>query len=91
MKKVSVYRAQDTGSVQVERVAIVIDAPIPVGPSVTIVDDLHKLFETEAELVFRALKSLPGGTFDALLVRMLEEKRSHHVVPWDTRGRESTS
>jgi hypothetical protein len=80
MKTIDVHRAQGTDQ-PVESVTLVIGDPIPDG----LKGDLRRLrrqFTEEAALVYSALKHLPGGTLDALLVRLLEEKRSHHVVAW---------
>jgi hypothetical protein len=84
-KQLEVYRAQDTAGREVESVMLIIGQPIPDGRSgETSLDDLRKTFVSDAETVFQALKSLPGGTLDALLVRMLDTKSSHHVVQWDS-------
>jgi|HubBroStandDraft_1064217.scaffolds.fasta_scaffold110988_3 hypothetical protein len=85
MKTIEVYRAQGTTDHDpTEPVTLVIKDPIPLpmGRMEVQLDELHQTFVTEANLVYAALKALPGGTLDALLVRMLEEKRSHHVVTW---------
>lgn len=81
MKTIEVHRAQDTDQ-PVEPVALVIRDPIPSPPGNTSLDELRRTFSEDASRVYSALKRLPGGTLDALLVRLLEEKRSHHVVAW---------
>lgn len=82
MKTIEVHRAQDTDQ-PVEPVTLVIGDPIP-DESRGDLRRLRRQFTEEAALVYSALKRLPGGTLDALLVRLLEEKRSHHVVQWDS-------
>lgn len=79
MKTITVHKAQTTGDQVIEDVVIRIESPFPNHGSI---DEVRSRFDDEAELLMRGLQSLPGGTFDALLVRMLEKKRSHFVVAW---------
>lgn len=84
MKTIHIYKAQGTGDQQIESVTVVIDQPLP-----NLVRDTHwletaaQLFLDEARMIVAALHSLPGGTLDRVLVELLREKVSQHIVPWE--------
>ena len=78
----NIYKAQATGDKAVDDVQISISAAFP---------DMYRfeyplkaaeaLFSKEAECLEEALHaSLPGGTYDHLLGKMLARKASHFVV-----------
>lgn len=82
MRKIHVFRADPTRSDKpVEPVTIVIaEAPPP--SDFWTADGQRDEFNRDAEALANALfGSLPGATFDALLVRMLERKASSLRVP----------
>lgn len=72
------YRAQDIGDQKVPDVTIHIADAIERDQSL---DGLHSQFRADAATLFEALRSLPGGTLDQLLVLLLQHKASHFVVP----------
>ena len=67
---------------------ILLSTPIPYNRIKADTEELRQVFMKEAEELFQALiASLPGGTLDALLVRLLDHKRSQFVVPsWVIKG-----
>lgn len=74
-----VYKAQSVGEETVPDTHIHIEIPIR---DVKTLEEGVLLHEDGAELLFKALKySLPGGTFDRLLAKMLTYKASHFVIP----------
>ena len=73
-----IYKAQATGRQAVENANIVIEEPFPPARSL---DVAAEMFAIEAEALEAALYgSLPGGTYDRLLGKMLERKASHFIV-----------
>lgn len=46
-------------------------------------DQIRLIFKADAEKVFDALRSLPGGTFDQLLILMLQHTASSFIVAHD--------
>lgn len=83
----AVHRAQDSGPEKVEPATLVIGDPIPdVSRSPNWMVESRDRFRHDAEEIYRVLKHLPGGTVDALLVLMLDEKRSHFVVNYGPRS-----
>lgn len=88
MKTVNIYKAQAIGDQRIESVTITIDATLPQS------DDRYRdwlkvatrLFDEEAAKIVDALHSLPGGTLDRVLVKLLTEKVSQHIVPWEKHG-----
>jgi hypothetical protein len=63
-----------------ERVYITINGCFPHSLSDEAVAQLRQGFKEDAEKLFQALMSLPGGTFCQLLVLMLQEKASRFIV-----------
>jgi hypothetical protein len=43
-------------------------------------DHVRAIFKNDAEIIFNALRSLPGGTFDQLLILMLQRTASSFIV-----------
>ena len=83
MKQVNIYKAQrlTKSSEEVESVQIVINLEVSDGPLESL-DEWKQVTQKEAEALEDALISaLPQGIYDALLIRMLERKRSLFVVP----------
>lgn len=52
---------------------------------------LAQQFKIDAWKIFNALRSLPGGTFDQLLILMLQASASSFVVPHNFREREQAA
>jgi hypothetical protein len=53
--------------------------------------EFDAIFQSDAEAIENALHmALPGGTYDRLLVLMLQRKASHFIVPWATPMKEET-
>lgn len=83
MKQVNIYKAQRliSSDDEVESVSIVINLEVSDGPLESL-DKWKQVTQKEAEALEDALISaLPQGIYDALLIRMLERKRSLFVVP----------
>ena len=83
MKQVNIYKAQRliSSGDEVESVSIVINLEVSDGPLESL-DEWKQVTQKEAEALEDALiSSLPQGIYDALLIRMLERKRSLFVVP----------
>ena len=80
MSKVNVCKAEGLGGEgEVESTMIDIIDQIPRFESLTVA---RMLYESDAQLLFDALKtSLPGGTLDALLRLLLENKASLLRIP----------
>lgn len=73
-----IYKAQATGGEAVDDVQISIQEPIP---RMCSLDAATGTFSKDAEALEAALyRSLPGGTYDRLLGKMLERKATHFVV-----------
>jgi hypothetical protein len=86
MKTVNVCKAQGIGNQEVESITIVIDKEHPRPPTGAGWEPqwreaLKKEAVTLAEALF---SSLSGGVLDALLVELLDRKRSMFIVPsWE--------
>jgi hypothetical protein len=79
MKTIEAYKAQAIGGGQIESVTLVLSVPIPEFKTVGFSNDT---FDADADAIFdQVLSKLPGGTFDRLLVKMLERKVSSFAVP----------
>jgi hypothetical protein len=75
------HRAQPTPGLMTPSLTIVIDEEIRRDHSSEGTDHRRNLFRQEARALALALRgSLPGGTVDALLVELLDSKRSEFVV-----------
>lgn len=85
-ENIDIFCAQPTGGQVIPTVNIRIAEPIPeipVDESSTIYLRKHRdMYTCQAKMLSRALcHSLPGGTLDALLVDLLDRKRSLFRVP----------
>lgn len=80
MKEISIFKAQGT---EVESVVITIDRTVPDPPKGRGWEPPWRdVLNGEAEKLADALcNSLPGGVIDALLVQLLDRKRSMFIVP----------
>lgn len=77
--RVVLLRAQQITAGYVPKVQIEINNTIY--PDELTLDELDELFENQAKLLFDALiESLPIGTTDRLLIKLLERKKSLLVV-----------
>jgi hypothetical protein len=84
IKRASVHRAQDL-SLEAQTPILAISAHQAFPHHESPVSSLA-MFDSEArEIVNALIATLPGGTLDAVLVRLLEHKRSQFVVPIPTR------
>jgi hypothetical protein len=80
-KHITVRGAQPhTKEQELERVYITINGCFPHSLGDEAVAQLRQGFKEDAEKLFQALMSLPGGTFCQLLVLMLQEKASQFIV-----------
>jgi hypothetical protein len=79
VKYLGLYKAQPTlKALPIESIEIHIDQEVPDAKTL---EDADNIYKNEAFLLCNALEStLPGGTFDHLLVEMLKRKASHFKV-----------
>ena len=76
----SIYKAQPVGDGEVEPCRINIYREVPKAESLEVA---ATLYDKEAESLEEALyNSLPGGTYDRLVSKMLLRKASHFVIPF---------
>lgn len=79
MTALQIYKAQGMGAASVESVAIHIETEMPDSVSLAACRQLHA---AQAELLVDALlRSLPGGTIDAVLYTLMQRRASLFVVP----------
>lgn len=80
MALIHVYKASPVGDNQViENLLINIEVPIPDST----IEKGDGLMENDATELTEALyNSLPGGTFDRILIKMLQHRTSHLHVPF---------
>lgn len=80
LKIVRVRRAQPiVDDEPIDKVTIKIDETMP---SQDTLEESYRNYEEDAEKIADALEaSLPGGTFSALLIELLERKKCYLVVP----------
>jgi hypothetical protein len=80
-RRVIVAKASPTGAnypTPKGEIDIVDDLPV-----IASTEDLDRIFEAHAALIEGLLnETLPGGTYDRLLGRMLARKASHYRVPF---------
>jgi len=80
-KHITVRAAQpNTKHEEIEPVYLTITGCFPYSVSDEDLAETREGFKEDAERLFQALLSLPGGTIDQLLVLMLQEKASHFIV-----------
>ena len=84
---VSVCKASGVGELETSNVILRVDKPIPeLTQYVSSKEDYNKhldFYEEQAEIIYKTMiVSLPGGTVDALLIRLLEHGRSILQVPY---------
>ena len=88
MKCISVFKAQAIGDQRIDYVTLNIHVEFP--ELTRQIDDwldrTTRLFDEDAQKVVEALHSLPGGTLDRVLVKLLAEKVSQHIIPWENRA-----
>jgi hypothetical protein len=83
MKFISIYKAQDIGNNKIEDARIMIECALPEIKGDNWLQVTENIYKSEAELLNKTLlNSLPGGTYDQLLIEMLKTKASHFKVPW---------
>ncbi len=87
MKTVYLFKAQPIGDQKIESMTLIIDAELPrLKYDADWREHATRLFDADAQTLVDALHSLPGGTLDRVLVKLLAEKVSQHIVPWEKRG-----
>lgn len=81
MRVLNIFKAQGVGRRTVDDLTIQVVRELP-QPSIGLADN-RPIFEKEAEAMAEALhQSLPGGTFDRLLIALLKRKASDLIVPY---------
>lgn len=81
---IHVRRAGSVGDYHPAPTRIVIEEEMPDLGRMTLAD-FDAIFQTDAEAIENALHmALPGGAYDRLLARMLQQKASHFRAPWVT-------
>lgn len=84
-KHITVRGAQpDTRNEEVESVYVTITGCFPYSLSDEDLTQTRQGFKEDAEKLFPALRSLPQGTFDQLLVLMLQDTASSLIVSLKT-------
>lgn len=80
LKIVRVHRAQPiVDDEPVDKVTIKVDKTMP---RQSTLEEAYRDYEADAKKIADALEdSLPGGTFSALLIELLERKKCYLVVP----------
>ncbi len=86
MRTVCIYKAQTSGDQPIESVMISVENPFPRIREADWLEGTTRLFDAQAAAIVDALHSLPGGTLDRVFVKLLAEKVSQHIVPWEKRG-----
>lgn len=81
--RIHVRKAQPTGSHSVPDIQIEISGHIPESRTEEGMNQIRQAFQADAEKIFNGLRSLPGGTFDQLLILMLQKQASSFIVPHD--------
>ncbi len=89
-RSIEIRRASPVGDAQIPRVTINIHGDVPelppFLPGQTVAESLapvDAIYQQDATAIAGALSaSLPGGTFDRLIVELLKMKVSHFRVPW---------
>ena len=82
---IAVRRAGKIGQDEAPITRIVIDEEMPYLRGGEGVEALGARFLADARAIEKGLiESLPGGTYDRLLMLMLQRKASHFIVPWAT-------
>lgn len=71
----------DTKDQKVETVYIEIAGHFPYSIKDEELDQVREGFKEDAKKLFDGLRSLPGGTFDQLLILMLQKQASSFIVP----------
>jgi len=81
MKTLKIHKAQRTlKNKEVESMSIVIDEEVP---NYRTLEDAGTRYRADAAYLSDALSnSLPGGTFDQLLIFMLQTKASHFKISY---------
>lgn len=79
-KYISIHAAEPIGDEIIEAVCITIDGHLS-SQTREDVERLQQQFKIDAWKIFNALRSLPGGTFDQLLILMLQKCATSFVVP----------
>ena len=80
-KHITVRAAQpDTRDQEIESVYVTITGYFPYSVSDDILEETRQGFKEDAERLFIALRHLPRGTFDELLVLMLQDTASSLIV-----------
>jgi len=79
-KYVAVRAAEPIGDQVIDPVIITISGHYPTRTKEDL-DRLQQQFKIDAWKIFNGLRSLPGGTFDQLLILMLQKAASSFVVP----------
>jgi hypothetical protein len=83
-KHITVRAAQpDTRHQEIEPVYLTITGHFPYSTNKADLYATKEGFKEDAERVFIALKALPGGTFDQLLILMLQAAASSFIVATD--------
>jgi len=86
IEPLGLYRASSIGDLAAPQVIIEIRQEIDVCKDVDEIERFRQIYARDANALAEALfLSLPGGTIDALLVAMLQQKASILRVPYETR------
>ncbi len=79
MKKIEIFKAQGVGGEEIESAEIVLEHPMP---SYDATEIAMNTFDLQAERIANLLfDTLPGGTLDRLIGKLLMRKATSFVVP----------
>jgi len=83
MKTLNIYKAQPVGTIEPENLTLVFDEAIPSpGKGGAWEHTFRECLMVEGKKLADALcNTLPGGVVDALLVELLDRKRSMFIIP----------
>ena len=82
MLTINIHKATTSCGDEVRSIQIIADKEIPEIINADSLIVLKGIYESDAEALYQAFESLPGGTLDVLLRKLLEHKASLLRVRW---------
>jgi hypothetical protein len=87
MKDTTVAKASPIGDIQIDDVVIRIVGKVPDFAHSTALPwegEVAAFYDAQAGKIVEALLSLPGGTLDRVLAKLISRSVSLHRIPWET-------
>lgn len=82
MKKLYAHKAQGIGKEELESVTIELSTEMPMLPYAEPIERSCEIFDRDAQVLMDALCStLPGGTLDRLIGKLLMKRATAFIVP----------